>query len=313
MAGSLSKTAAADQAGGRSQIAGLAAAALSLLAILFLAPTLALLPKAVLSAIVVHAVWGLIDLPAMRRYRSSRRIDLLSALVAVIGVLVAGPLIGLLVAVGCAILGLVYRSSRVTVDVMGKVPGEKAAWGALENHAERVTLPGVIVLRVNESLFWVNAARVKERVLEIADDYPDTQVIILDLESTDQLEITSADMLAMLLERLRVRGIDLYLVRVRFHVRTVLANTGMRATLGEDHLWHSISQGVRAARAAHGLKPPKPDHAALPILGIGRVPSADEAGVESEIVIPRSMDLRPEDLAAEPDTSVQDIGGGHET
>ena len=314
VAGSLSKTAAADQAGGRSQIAGLAAAVLSLLAILFLAPTLALLPKAVLSAIVVHAVWGLIDLPAMRRYRRSRRIDFLSALVAVVGVLVAGPLLGLLVAVGWAILGLVYRSSRVTVDVMGKVPGEKAAWGALENHAERVTLPGVVVLRVNESLFWVNAMRVKERVLEIADGYPDTQVLILDLESTDQLEITSADMLAMLLERLRGRGIDLYLVRVRFHVRTVLGNTGMRGALGEDHLWHSISQGVRAARAAHGLKPPKPDRAALPIMaGTELMSSAGEAAVESEIVIPRSMDLRTEDPAVEPETRPQDIGGRHET
>lgn len=85
VAGSLSKTAAVDQAGGRSQIAGLSAAVLSLLAILLVAPTLGQLPKAVLSAIVVHAVWGLIDLPAMRRYRRSRRIDFLSAVVAVVG------------------------------------------------------------------------------------------------------------------------------------------------------------------------------------------------------------------------------------
>jgi high affinity sulfate transporter 1 len=299
VAGSLSKTAAVDQAGGRSQIAGLSAAVLSLLAMVLVAPTLGQLPKAVLSAIVVHAVWGLIDLPAMRRYRRSRRIDFLSAVVAVVGVLVAGPLIGLLMAVGWAILGLVYRSSRVTVDVMGKVPGEKAAWGALENHDERVTLPGVLVLRVNESLFWVNAARVKERVLEIADEHPDTQVLILDLESSDQLEITSADMLAMLQQRLRSRGIDLYLVRVRFPVRTVLAHTGMRAALGEDHLWHSISQGVRAARAAHGLKPPKPDVATLPASdGTERVPSTDDDVVEPEVVIPRSLDWPPEESMA---------------
>ncbi|MDN5771471.1 MAG: SulP family inorganic anion transporter [Microlunatus sp.] len=261
VAGSLSKTAALDRARGRSQMAGLAAAVLSLLAIAFFAPAVGLLPPAVLSAIVVHAVWGLIDLPAMRRYRQSRRVDFLSACVAVIGVLIAGPLIGLLIAIGWAILGLVYRSSRVSVDVMGKVPGEKAAWGALENHAERTTVPGVLVLRVNESLFWVNAARVKERIQEIVDDFPDTKALVLDLESTDQLEITSADMLALLLERLRARGIDLYLVRVRFRVRTLLGNTGVRASIGEDHLWHSITQGVRAARRDHGLKPPKPEPA----------------------------------------------------
>jgi sulfate permease, SulP family len=299
VAGSLSKTAALDQAGGRSQVAGLGAAALSMLAIAFLAPTLALLPKAVLSAIVVQAVWGLVDLPAMRRYRRSRRIDFLSALVAAGGVLAAGPLIGLLVAVSWAILGLVYRSSRVTVDVMGKVPGEKAAWGALQNHPERVTVAGILVLRVNESLFWVNAARVKERVLEIVDRHPDTKAVILDLESTDQLEITSSDMLAMLRERLRARAVDLYLVRVRFRVRTVLANTGMRAALGEDHLWHSISQGVRAAREAHGLKPPRHEHAPSSPPPLASVSAPDHSGVEPEMVIPRSMDLGPEDLVAE--------------
>ena len=42
---------------------------------------------------------------------------------------------------------------------MGKVPGEKASWGALENHPERATMAGVLVLRINESLFWVNATR----------------------------------------------------------------------------------------------------------------------------------------------------------
>lgn len=258
VAGSLSKTAAVDRAGGRSQVAGLAAAVLAILTIVFFAPALGLLPKAVLSAIVVHAVWGLIDVPAMRRYRRSRRFDFVSASVAVIAVLIAGPLLGLLIAIGWAILGLIYRSSRVTVDVMGKVPGEKAAWGTLENHPERTPLPRVLVLRINESLFWVNAARVKDRVLDLVDEHPDTKALVLDLESSDQLEITSADMLTALLERLRAHGIDVYLVRVRLPVRRVLRNTGMREKLGEDHLWHSISQAVRAARRDHGLKRVKP-------------------------------------------------------
>ena len=255
VAGSLSKTAAVDRAGGKSQVAGLAAAAISIVVILFFAPTLSGLPTAVLSAIVVHAVWGLIDIPAIRRYRASRRIDLVAACAAAVGVLVAGPLLGLLLAVGLSILGLVYRSSRVTIDVMGKVPGEKAAWGALDNHAERITLPGILILRLNESLFWVNAARVHDEVLALADAFPDTRAIVLDLESTDQLEITSSDMLGMLMDRLRDRGIDLYLVQVRFRVRSVLKRTGVRERLGEDHLWHSVSQGVRSAREDHGLKP----------------------------------------------------------
>ena len=206
VAGSLSKTAASDRAGGRTQVVGLTAAVLSVAVIVFLAPALSGLPKAVLSAIVVNAIWGLIDIPAMRRYRMTGNDDFVAAAAAAIGVLVAGPLLGMLFAIGLSVLGLVFRSSRVTVDVMGKVPGEKASWGALENHPERTTFTGVLVLRINESLFWVNAIRAHDQILVLADQHPDRKVLVLDLESSDQLDVTSADQLGLLLDQLHDSG-----------------------------------------------------------------------------------------------------------
>ena len=113
VAGSLSKTAAVDRAGGTSQVSGLSAAAIAIVAILFVAPALSILPKAVLSAIVINAVWGLLDLAAIRRYMKVRRNDAVSALVAAGGVLIAGPMLGLVIAIGQSLLGMVYRSSRV--------------------------------------------------------------------------------------------------------------------------------------------------------------------------------------------------------
>ena len=83
---------------------------------------------------------------------------------------------------------------------------------------------------------------------------PDTRALVLDMEATNQMDTTSADVLADLLSELRERDIDLYLVRVMWPVRQVLRRSGLMAELGEDHLWHSISQGVREARRAHGLK-----------------------------------------------------------
>jgi hypothetical protein len=77
---------------------------------------------------------------------------------------------------------------------------------------------------------------------------------VLDLEETNQMDTTSVDALADLLGSLRKRDIDLYLVHVMWPVRKVLRRSGLMAELGEDHLWHSISQGVREARRAHGLK-----------------------------------------------------------
>ncbi|MDQ1305730.1 MAG: sulfate permease, SulP family, partial [Actinomycetota bacterium] len=153
VAGSLSKTAASLRSGGRTQITGIVAAALVLVTLVAFAELLAPLPKAVLSAIVIQAVWGLMDVNALRRYKSIRRNDFTSALAAMFGVLVFGPLYGLLFAVGLAVLGLVYRSSRIELDIMGKVPDEKAAWGSIENHPERKTYDGVMVIRLDAPLF----------------------------------------------------------------------------------------------------------------------------------------------------------------
>ena len=256
VAGSLSKTAAVDRAGGTSQVSGLSAAAIAIVVIIFVAPALSILPKAVLSAIVINAVWGLLDLAAIRRYMKVRRNDGVAALVAAGGVLIAGPMLGLVVAIGQSLLGMVYRSSRVDVEVLGKIPGEKAAWGGVRQHPERTTIPGILVLRVDVSLFWVNAAEVQEAILQAVDAAPDTKALILNLESTDQLETTSADMLSELRDQLAERNVDLYLVRVRWPVRTVLAHSGLRARLGEDHLWHNVAQGIREARRQHGIERP---------------------------------------------------------
>lgn len=253
VAGSLSKTAAASEARGRTQMAGVAAAVLALVVIVAIAPVLSALPRAVLSAIVVNAVWRLMDFAALRRYARVRRNDIVAAVVAAVGVLAFGPLNGLLVAVAGSVLGLVYRSSMLHVDTMGRVPAEKAAWGSIREHGERPTYPGVLVLRIDAPIFWVTAAPVHDTVLARADSTQGIRALVLDMEATNQMDTTSADALADLLHALRNRGIDLYLVRVMWPVRSALKRSGLMAEIGEDHLWHSISQGVREARMAHGL------------------------------------------------------------
>jgi MFS superfamily sulfate permease-like transporter len=254
VAGSLSKTAASRRAGGATQLTGVTAAVIVLIVLASLAQLLAPLPRAVLSAIVIQAVWGLMDVQAVRRYRFIRRNDFVASVAATLGVLAFGPLYGLLVAVGLAVLGLVYRSSRAEMDVMGKVPEEKAAWGSITDHPERRTIDGIIVLRLDAPLFWANASEIHDNVLAVVDADPHAQVLLLDLEATSQLDTTSIDMLELLLAQLRERHVDLYLVRVFYQARKVLARAGFIELLGDDHMWHSISAGVRAAKSATHLE-----------------------------------------------------------
>jgi sulfate permease, SulP family len=254
VAGSLSKTAAAVRSGATSQVTGLAAAMLALAVLLVFAPSLRSLPRAVLAAVVIHAVWGLIDVPALRRYARIRRNDLVAAVAALIGVVVLGTLYGLLAAIALSVLGLVYRSGRVEVEVIGRIEGEKAAWGSVRRHPERRTIPGIQILRLSAPLFWVNAATVEDEVVARVDADPATRAVVLDLEATHQLDTTSADVFVSLLTRLRRRDVDVYVVRAMKPAREVMRRTGILEQLGDDHVWHTISAGVKEARRAHGIE-----------------------------------------------------------
>lgn len=257
--GSLSKTAANARAGAHTQMSGVAAALASLGFLLFATGLLADLPRAVLSAIVIHAVWGLVGLSDFRRYAAVRRNDAVAAGVAFVGVLLVGPLNGLLLAIAQSLLGLVYRSMQVGIDEMGRVAHEKAAWGSVAHDPSRKTYRGVVVLRPDGPLFWANAASVVRRIEASAAAHDDLRAVVLDLEATNQMDTTTAERLSAMLGRLRSAGVDLHLVRVFGNVRDVLTRSGLLEELGSEHVWHSIAAGVKAARAATPLTVAEPE------------------------------------------------------
>ncbi len=249
VAGSLSKTAANARAGASTQVSSIAGAVAVLLVLLFATGLLAPLPKAVLSAIVIHAVWGLVQPARFRRYQSIRRNDFAASIVALLGVLVAGPLNGLIVAIAQSLLGLIYRSMQVHIDEMGKVPGEKAAWGAIAHDPARKTVRRICVLRPDGPIFWANAAEVITRIEHMVDERHDARALLLDLEATNQLDTTTAERLVEMVKRMREDGVEVYFVRIFGNVRTVLTRSGVFDLVGEGRLWHSISAGVKAAKA----------------------------------------------------------------
>ena len=257
VAGSLSKTAAAAQAGSRSQVTGLAAAGLVVVVLVAFTWVLADLPQAVLSAIVIAAVWGLMDVPALRRYYRVRRADFVAATVGIAAVVVLGPLPGLGIAIAVSLLVIIYRSSSPRIEVLGKISDEKAAWGRVRDHPDRRPVAGVIVVRLDAPLFWANTTAIEDRLLTEVGKWPETKALVLDLEATTQLDTTSADVLAHLADELARRDVSLYLARVLHRVEAVLDRSGFVEVVGPEHFWHSISQCVRAARRDTGLKGPK--------------------------------------------------------
>ena len=318
VAGSLSKTAAAAQAGGRSQVTGITSAGLVVVVIVAFTWFFTDLPRAVLAAIVIGAVWRLMDVKAMRRYRRIRRADFVAAVVGTMAVVLFGPLTGLGVAIAVSLLAIIYRSSFPRLEVLGKISEEKAAWGRVRGHGDRRTVPGVVVVRLDAPLFWANATVIEERLLAEIERWPGTRALVLDLEATTQLDTTSVDVLAHLVHELRQHDVELYLARVLHRVHAVLERSGFFELLGEERCWHSISQCVKAARRQTGLKgagaPPAsgPDerdrvdadlYGERPAAGIGWVEEVEEVeqleGDQDEVEV---LDAGPADNGA-PDTS----------
>ncbi|MEZ5186229.1 MAG: SulP family inorganic anion transporter [Candidatus Nanopelagicales bacterium] len=245
--GSLSRTSTAVKSGARTQVSGLVAAMVTLVFLMTLTGLLEGVPRVILSCIVVISVWFLLDVSDLRRYRRVRRNDFVSSLAGLGGVLLFGPLYGLLAAVALSLLGLVYRSSRVHVDALGRIPGEKAGWGAVKKHPERTPVDAVLILRLDAPLFWANCATTHARILEQLDDAVDVKALVLDLEATGQMDTTTVEMLTALLNELRREGVELFIARLHYPARVVLARAGFADELGPGHVWHSISQTVAAA------------------------------------------------------------------
>jgi sulfate permease, SulP family len=133
--GGASQTAAADGAGGRSQLAGLVAAGLILLTGAFLAPLFTDLPQATLAAIVIVAVAGFFDFAELRRFVRVRRSAIAFAGLALAGVLMLGVLQGLIVSAGLTLVYVVARLSRPSVGTLARDPAT-GAWGRVDRHPD---------------------------------------------------------------------------------------------------------------------------------------------------------------------------------
>jgi sulfate permease, SulP family len=203
--GGASQTAAADGAGGRSQLASLFSAGLLLLTGAFLAPLFADLPQATLAAIVIVAVAGFFDVAELRRYARVRRSAVIFSSLALAGVLALGVLQGLIVAAGLALVYVIARFSRPTVR-------------ELQREA------GVVVARIDGPLFYPNANAVKGDVVALVQG---ARVVVLDLEVSTDLDVQSADMLAELAGQLRRDGIELRLTNVQPPAHEILRRSGV--------------------------------------------------------------------------------------
>ena len=245
VSGGLSGSALSDSSGARSQLTGLIGAALMVVVLLLVTRVGHYLPEAILGAIVVRAVWGLIDLKALHRFAGVRAADVAPALAALVGVLLLGVLPGLGIAVGLSLAILIYRASRPHAAALGRVPNERT-YSDLARHPENETLPGLLIFRLDGQLFFANAGFAVDRLNQLLSVIePPPRVVIWNLESTTDMDVTAAESLIRLVHDLRDNGRDLVFARAGSAVLDVFARSGLLDLLGEDHLFLTVDGAVQ--------------------------------------------------------------------
>jgi sulfate permease, SulP family len=233
VAGGLSQSAVNDKAGARTPLALVFASVALALCLVFLTGLLENLPKAVLAAVVLTAVAGLLDVPALLRMWRASRLDFYAATIALIGVLLLGILQGILLAALASVLLLLGSVSRPHVAFLGRIPGTNR-YSDLARHPENETLPGVIAFRPEASLLYVNVEAVMQTVLSrLRSAVPsDIHLVVCDLSASPYLDLAGSRMLHELHGELAAKGIALRIVGAHGRLRDLLRADGLGEKVG---------------------------------------------------------------------------------
>jgi sulfate permease, SulP family len=242
--GSLSKTAVADDAGQKSELASLINAVFILATLLFLATLFESLPGATLGAVVIDAMVGLISLTALRRYYRVNRTDFVFFVGAGLGILFFGIMAGILIGVILSLLMLIARASRTNIRRLYRDPSS-GAYHDVSRHEGLEPIPGLAIVRVDGPLFFADADRFRERLHELARAEKQPACLVVDASAVHLTDTDGADILIQIEEELRARGTTLALAGVHPPVLALWERAGLIEAVGERNVFDTIDDAVR--------------------------------------------------------------------
>jgi MFS superfamily sulfate permease-like transporter len=206
------------------------------------------LPEAVLAAVVLIAVKGLIDLAELRYLWHASRIDFGVAGVALVGVLVMGILDGVVVAVLASVVMVLGRVARPHVAFLGRIPGTDR-FSDVARHPENEAIPGVLAFRVEASLLYFNVDHVLAAVLRRAQSEPGLQRVVYDLSNTPYVDVAGARMLRRLFNELASKKVELRVVGAHSEVRDRLRFEQLQDWVGPINRHVSLHEAVAIGTA----------------------------------------------------------------
>ncbi|MEC7663236.1 MAG: sulfate permease [Pseudomonadota bacterium] len=253
VAGSFSRSSVNFAAGGRTPVSSLVCALVIILTLLFFANLFVTLPNAVLAAIVMTSVLGLIDFSKIRSNWRIYRDDSLTELATLLLVLVVGVELGLLAGVALSVALFIRNSSQPNITQVGRL-GESEQFRSVKRYPVNL-YEQILALRIDENIFFANAVQIEEKLLRRVLGRHGTKHLLLVCNAVNHIDATGLSMLLRVNQQLQSSGVQLHFSDIKGPLMQQLDQTELaRGISGEiffnaDQAFKSLTGDSTAAHA----------------------------------------------------------------
>ncbi|WP_373975603.1 sulfate permease [Chitinibacter sp. SCUT-21] len=213
VSGGFSRTVVNTNAGAQTPLAGMLSAIWIIVAICLLLPLLSYLPTALLAATIILATSKMISLAQLKLAWQFDRRDGIAWIMTFAGVLLTGPMTGIAVGVGIAILLYLLRSQQPHIAVVGRVPQSEHYRNVLRHQVE--TTPSITAIRIDENLFFANISTILGKIDAELAQRAETSDLVLILSAVNNIDFSAVNALKSWLAQLNNKGIALHLAEVK--------------------------------------------------------------------------------------------------
>ena len=245
VAGGFSRTAINADSGAKTPVASLVTILVMIAALIAFGNALAPLPYALLGATIMASIIGLIDMATLKSAWQRDRLDAASFLAAFVGVLIFGLNTGLVIGLMVSFASLIWQSSKPHVAVVGQLAGT-GHFRNINRH-DVVTFSNLLMLRIDESLFFGNSESVHRRVIQATQQYPEAHEVILIMSAVNHIDLTGQEMLISLNQELLNQNKHLNFSFIKGPVMDIIEHTPVITTLS-GQVYLSTMDAVNALK-----------------------------------------------------------------
>ena len=241
---SFSRSAINQESGGTTGMSAIISVGIIIISLLFLTPVFYYLPNTVLAAIIIVAVFGLINIKEAKFLWKANKMDFWLLIATFLATLLFGIEYGIIAGVGLSLIILIFRTSRPYVAELGKVP-DSNFYRNKERFKNVILDEEVLVFRFDAQLFYANANYFRDMLDNLAEKKGTAlKLIVLDAESINRVDSTGVEMLKDRIKFYKNKGVTFYFAGVKGPVRDVLFRGEILEIINVNHFFMRANGAV---------------------------------------------------------------------